>query len=109
MITNPLPAEFRTTAADRRSEGDEHAARIYEICANRVETYERERALECLTLNEAAGESGFSVSHLGRLVSEGRVPNAGERYSPRIRREDLPRKPGACGPKLLGKARGENG
>jgi len=45
-----------------------------------------------LTLREAARESGFSADHLGRLVREGRIPNAGRAHAPRIRRADLPRR-----------------
>ncbi len=48
-----------------------------------------------LSLPEAAGRSGYSVEHLGRLVREGRIPNAGRKGSPRIRAGDLPRKPRA--------------
>ncbi len=55
-------------------------------------------ASEDLSISEAAAESGYSEDHLGRLLREGTIPNAGERYSPRIRRCDLPRKPGySCG------------
>ncbi len=48
-----------------------------------------------LTLHAAERESGYSADHLGRLVREGRMPNAGRPHAPRIRRRDLPRKPAA--------------
>jgi hypothetical protein len=51
-----------------------------------------------LTLSEAAAESGYSVDHLSRLLRSNRLPNAGRRYSPRIRRGDLPRRPNLRGP-----------
>ncbi len=38
------------------------------------------------------------MDHLGRLVRDGTIPNAGEPYAPRIRRCDLPRKPGFDAP-----------
>ncbi|MDE2782551.1 MAG: hypothetical protein OXK77_06320, partial [Gemmatimonadota bacterium] len=41
---------------------------------------------------EAARESGYSADHLGRLVRDGRIPNAGRPGAPRIARTDLPRK-----------------
>lgn len=45
------------------------------------------------SLAEAASESGYSVEHLGRMVRQGRIPNAGRPNAPRIRLGDLPRKP----------------
>ena len=46
-----------------------------------------------LTIAEAATRSGYSVGHLGRLVRQGKIPNAGTRGSPRIRAVDLPTRP----------------
>lgn len=70
----------------------------------------RERLLEWerepLTVADAAGESEYSERHLRELVSEGRIPNAGEDGSPRIRRGDLPAKPGG-GPSLDAAEAGE--
>jgi hypothetical protein len=45
---------------------------------------------ELLSLHKAATESGYSADHLGRLVREGKLANAGRVNSPRIRRGDLP-------------------
>ncbi len=45
-----------------------------------------------LTVAEAALESGFSEDHLRREVASGRIPNAGRKGAPRIRRADLPLK-----------------
>lgn len=47
---------------------------------------------ETLNLSNAARESGYSPDYLGRLVREGRIPNAGRPNAPKIRRSDLPRK-----------------
>jgi len=47
-----------------------------------------------LNLQQAAEESGYSADHLGRLVKDGEIPNAGRTKAPRILRKDLPRKPG---------------
>lgn len=49
-------------------------------------------ANELLSLKRAALESGYSVDHLGRLIREGRLRNAGRPNAPRIRRADLPAK-----------------
>ena len=43
-----------------------------------------------LTLGEAASRSGYSEGHLGRLVRQGEIPNAGRPNAPRIRASDLP-------------------
>jgi len=52
-----------------------------------------ETAQALLALPEAAARSGYSMEHLGRLVRQGRIPNAGRKGAPRIRAADLPRKP----------------
>ena len=57
-----------------------------------------------LTLGEAAAVSGYSRAHLGRLVREGKIPNAGRPNAPCIHQLDLPRKSGHLPP---GRARGE--
>ena len=59
----------------------------------RLEEEVREGQETPLTLPEAAALSGYSTDHLGRLVREGKIPNAGRPNAPRIRRQDLPRKP----------------
>lgn len=46
-----------------------------------------------LTLTEAAVISGYSPDHLGRLARQGKIPNAGTKYRPRLRAGDLPRRP----------------
>jgi hypothetical protein len=49
---------------------------------------------DLLTIKDAAQLSGYSREHLGRLVQEGKIPNAGRPNAPRVRRCDLPIKPG---------------
>jgi hypothetical protein len=50
---------------------------------------------DILTVPEAARESGYSADRLKELIREGKIPNAGRKHAPRIRRGDLPRKPRA--------------
>jgi hypothetical protein len=88
-----LTARWRDEATLLRRRGAEAQAALLESCADDLEAANREADLEALTLQEAAQESGYSVDHLGRLVREGRIPNAGQGWGPRIRRCDLPRKP----------------
>ena len=64
-----------------------------EILAD-LQAVTRANALEALTLREAAMLSGYTVDHLQRLVSAGQLENIGRKGRPRIRRGDLPLKPG---------------
>lgn len=52
-----------------------------------------------LSLPEAAARSGYTAEHLGRMVGEGRIWNAGRKGVPRIRAADVPRKPPALVPR----------
>ena len=52
---------------------------------------------ELLSLTEAARLSGYSADHLGRLIRQGIIPNAGRTHAPAIQRSDLPLKPGGRG------------
>jgi len=52
------------------------------------------QADEVLTLKEASRESGYSADHLRLLIRQAKIPNAGRRQAPRLRRRDIPRKPG---------------
>ena len=44
---------------------------------------------EPLSLTEAAERTGYSADHIGRLVREGKLPNAGRTHAPRVRARDL--------------------
>ena len=87
-----LPANWRQQAkALRRYGGDTPAAAI-ERCADDLEATLVERDETTLSLVDAARESGYSADHLGRLVRDGKIPNAGRPGAPRIARVHLPRK-----------------
>jgi len=73
------------------------AALIAEILAD-YESASAGRADEILTLAEASEESGYSTDHLRLLIRQAKIPNAGRRRAPRIRRRDIPRKPGSRPP-----------
>ncbi len=70
-----------------------HAALLRRV-ADELETWWRERELEELTLEQASELGGYSYSALEKGVRTGTIPNAGESGRPRIRRRDVPRKPG---------------
>ena len=65
----------------------------YEKCAAALEEALVSEGEAALTLQEAADESGYSTDHIGRLIREGKIPNAGRPGAPRIARGDLPIKP----------------
>src|SRR2546423_1128111 len=90
---HPLVAEWRREAEHYERRGQTSLAALARSFADDLEASERERSLECLTLSEAAQESGYSLPHLARLITERRIENAGETGAPRIRRGALPKKP----------------
>ena len=47
-----------------------------------------------LTLSQAALCSGYSREHLGRMLRQGKIPNAGRLNAPKIRLRDMPLKAG---------------
>ena len=85
-------------------------AAAVESCADELEQVLVEVGLEALTLDQASEESGYTKSHLSRLIATDRLDNAGRKGSPRIRRCDLPRKPEDSmndGPDLVGRIHGD--
>ena len=90
-----LPQEFRDNAATVRIlGGSEDAGHVWELAARVVEERLANSLLEPLTLEAAVLESGYTRSHLHRMLREGTVPNSGADADPRILRMHLPRKPG---------------
>ena len=76
---------------------------VAEMCrmhADELEAAWQEWELEELTITEAARESGYSPEQLRKLVRNGEIPDLrppGSQGPIRIRRCDLPRRPGANG------------
>ncbi|HUK68360.1 MAG TPA: hypothetical protein VLW50_06355 [Streptosporangiaceae bacterium] len=68
------------------------AAHAVEAAAEELEQALDAEAAEPLTLTQAAALSGYSPDYLGRMVRDGRLPNAGRLHAPRLRRADVPRK-----------------
>ena len=90
-----LPAAWRRQAKTLRRYGGQALATALERCADELEGTLRERDDTTYSLVEASRESGYSADHLGRLVRESKIPNAGRPGAPRIARVDLPRKAAA--------------
>lgn len=90
-----LPLEFRDHAAEvRRLAGSRSAAHVWEAAAEELEQRLTDACLEPLSLDVAASESGYTRSHLNRMLREGRLTNSGTDKEPLILRIHLPRKPG---------------
>ena len=97
-----LSSRWRTHAKLFRDHAEEPLARAYEACATELEEALASEGDVALTLRQAAEESGYSADHLGRLLREGTIPNAGRPRAPRIARGHLPMKSGvASGPANL--------
>ncbi len=56
-----------------------------ETCAEELEEHARAWENEPLTLDKAAGESGYSYSSLQQKVASGALPNLGEKGKPLVR------------------------
>ena len=89
-----LATQWRDEADTLRRRGASAQAVALESCADELERALRDRDNELLNLTEAARLSGYSSEHLGRMVRNGVIPNAGRPNAPRIRHSDLPRKVG---------------
>lgn len=101
MKPSDIVAHWRTEASVLRSRyADERGAALFELHAQELEEAIAKGAEEILNLEEAASESGYSSRHLGRLVADGRIPNAGRKHAPGIRRRDLPARPGRAAPEV---------
>ena len=101
-----LPATWRRRAKALRRYGVETPATALERCAEELDATLVEKDETTYSLVEASRESGYSADHLGRLVRDGKIPNAGRPGAPRIARQDLPRKASAPpDPRLADKPR----
>ena len=90
-----LPDRFRHTAAFLREKASAlQAARAWEKAAAEVEESLKGSLTETLTVELAELESGYTRSHLRRLLRDGIIPNSGTRTNPLIQRIHLPKKPG---------------
>jgi len=94
QFVSRLSAHWQGHASILRRWGATAQAAAVELCASELEDEARAFSLESLSLGQAEEESGFTYSTLEKMVRSGRIPNAGSRGHPRIRRCDLPKKPG---------------
>ncbi|HEU4700537.1 MAG TPA: helix-turn-helix domain-containing protein [Gemmatimonadales bacterium] len=74
--------------------GDEQKATMLLTVARKFREILSESGEETLSITQAADISGYDAGHLRKLVQSGKIPNAGRKGKPKIRRRDLPTKPG---------------
>lgn len=86
--------EARREAEALETWGATEAAAVARRTLDRVEEALRDAMNEPLSLEEASRESGYTKDRLSRLLREGSIPDAGRKHAPRIRRRDVPHKPG---------------
>lgn len=89
-----LADEWREEAERLRQYGAEPQAQTLEAAADDLEERVAAIETETLTPGEAAEESGYSADHIRRLVRGGTIPDAGDDEGVRVRRRDVPLKPG---------------
>ncbi len=94
MELRDLSGRWRKRALLFRSHADESLALAYERCADELDRVFENSDMKVLSLEEAEAESGYTKSHIRRLIREGVIPNSGTRSDPRVQRSHLPRKPG---------------
>ncbi len=87
-----LISQWRDEAETFRRRGVAAHATLLESCADELESALEQKHDELLNLTEAARVSGYSREHLGRLLKDGKIPNAGQPSAPKIRRGNLPTK-----------------
>lgn len=90
-----LADRWEETAGALRAYGAAPQAECLARVARELREALEAAAGETLTLAEAAIESGVPAETLRKAVAQGRIPNAGRKGAPRIRRADLPRRPRA--------------
>jgi hypothetical protein len=94
QVSSPasLADRWRADASVLRRRGAVTLAELLDGCAAELEAWERERALELLTLEQASAESGYTYSAIEKMLRRGELVNLGKKGTPRVRRGDLPRK-----------------
>jgi hypothetical protein len=96
MTRDEFFAKWKTEADTMRRRGVMvEGATLCEEILHDLESVLRAEEDRLLSLTEAAALSGYNPDHLGRMIREGKIQNAGRKGSPRIRARDLPRRPGS--------------
>ncbi len=88
-----LVLEWRETAS-RLQRYAPPAAQAFDDCADQLEESLRGDDDDLMTLVQAAEYGGYTADTLGRKVKSGTIKNCGQKNAPKLRRADVPTKPG---------------
>ena len=102
MIVAALLSHWRSRASDLERYAPAAAQAFREAADELAEALNG--AEETVSLKEAAILGGYSIDALQRMVACGRIQNVGRKGKPRIRRADVPVKPGHAAPGLRGES-----
>jgi hypothetical protein len=87
-----LVSAWRESAATFERYGATAQATTLRECAAELVQAIEEADNEVLSLQQAASESGYASRTLRQMLAEDRLPNAGRKNAPAIRRRDLPKR-----------------
>jgi hypothetical protein len=93
-VIDSLLDHWHATAEGLRDWGATAEARVLDKCADELADALEVGDEEEVSLAQGAVESGYSISHLRRLIAQGKLQDVADTGPPRVRRRDLPRKPG---------------
>jgi len=89
-----LVPTWRSRAELLRRHGAIEAAETAIVLAEELETVLASEGGELLKLRAAARLSGYSEDYLARLIKRGALRDYGRPHAPRVRRDEVPIKPG---------------
>ena len=92
MLVSALPTHWRARATELERYAPA-AAQAFKDAADQLDDALQSK-VDTVSIKEVAALGGFSTDHIQRLVSSGRIENVGRKGRPRIRRNDVPTKPG---------------
>lgn len=93
MLPHELPSSWRTRARLFRDHGAEAQAATCEQLARELEEAAAAPGERVLTLQEASERGGYSIEHLGELLRQYPMLNAGKKGAPRILQKYVPVRP----------------
>lgn len=92
MLVSALPTDWRARATELERYAPA-AAQAFRDAADQLEGA-LQAPVDSVSINEAASLGGFSADRIQKLVASGRIENVGRKGKPRIRRQDVPIRPG---------------